>query len=144
MWEIAPGLTSDGTDYYLLNTAADMAAMTSGNTLATDLWGATGLAANYINLGTTFGALWAISVNRITSFGSASQVFSEATSGNNWAATGAGIPLSAGVGGTNAFGNDGLWDYKPNEMCPIAGGDWSAASNAGVWEIGRASCRERV
>jgi len=133
IWEVSPGITSDGTNFYILKTSASMKAVTSGNTLATDLWGATGIAALYDSLGATYEALTASSTLKY--FGSASQVISEATSGNAWNAAGAGIPLLAGIGGTNAFGNDGLWDYRPNELCPVAGGNWDDAGNAGVWAL---------
>jgi len=134
-WEICLGLTSNGTNYYILKTSAAMKDITAGNTLATDAWGATGIAALYDSLGTTYGALWATSASRITYFGAATQVLDEATSGNAWNATGAGIPLEGGVGGTNAFGNDVLYDYKPNEMCPIVAGHWSASATAGAWAL---------
>ncbi len=135
VWEITPGLTSNGTNLYILKTSATMKNVTGSNTLATDLWGATGIAALYDDLGTTYGALWATGANRTPLFGAATQVFSEATSGNAWNYAGFGGPLAAGIGGTNAFGNDILYDYKPNEMCPISGGGWSYSSNAGVWTL---------
>ena len=135
-WEITPGLTSNGTNLYVLKTTAQMKSVTGGNTLSTDLWGATGIAALYDDLGTTYGATWATGANRTTYYGSSSQVFSEATSGNAWNFAGLGGPLSGGVGGTNAFGNDYFLDYKPNEMCPISGGSWGASSDAGVWALG--------
>lgn len=135
VWEFCPGLTSDGTNYYLLNTAVDMKSLTNGNTLATDLNGATAYAAMYTNIGTTYGPLWATGANRVTYMGSASQVLSEATSGTAWAMAGAGIPLITGVGGTNLFGNDIIYDYKPNDMAPILGGDWNNSSSAGVWSL---------
>lgn len=135
VWEIMPfGLTSDGTNFFLLNTAADVNAMTAGNTLATDAWGATGLAALYTNIGATYGALTASNSNK--GFGSANQVLSEATGGTSWAMAGAGIPLVGGVGGSNQFGNDYFQDYRPNEMCPMSGASWNASSAAGVWALG--------
>jgi hypothetical protein len=135
MWEITPGLATDAgsSTFYILKTSAAMKNVTGGNTLATDLWGATGLAALYDSLGATYEAALASSTAKL--YGSASQVFSEATSGNAWNWAGAGAPKAAGVGGTNIFGNDGFWDYRPAEMCPISGGDWSNASNAGVWAL---------
>jgi len=133
VWEIAPGLTSDGTSFYLLNTTVDMAAVTGSNTLATDLWGTTGLAALYTNIGATYGALTASSTNKI--FGAATQVLSEATSGTAWAAAGAGIPLVGGVGGSNQFGSDYMLDYRRADMCPLVGGVWSESSYAGVWAV---------
>ena len=134
VWEITPfGLCSNGTDFYLLNTSVDVNTITAGNTLATDAWGATGLAAMYSNIGATYAALTASSTNKI--FGSASQVLSEATSGTAWAVTGAGVPLLTGVGGSNQFGNDYMYDARPNELCPIVGGVWSSSSTAGVWAL---------
>lgn len=149
VWEFSPGLSSDGTNLYLLNTSVAMKSLTGGNTLSTDAFGATGLAANYTNLGTTYEALWATGANRQVAFGNATnQVFSNATSGNAWGYAGLGLPLAAGIGGTNAFGNDGLWDYKPNEMAPLSGGAWDNASDAGVWAlnlaVGRASSYNSV
>lgn len=133
MWEINTGLTSNGSEYYALKTSVDVTTLTGGNTLNTDAWGATGIAANYDSLGATRGAAQAR--NGHVTFGSASQVFSQATSGLNWAAACAGIPLVGGVGGTNAFGNDGLWDYRPNELCVSSGGSWGSGSNAGSWAL---------
>ena len=135
LWEVNPGITSDGVSFYLLKLSADIAALTSGASLSTDLWGAAGIAANYDLLGATYGGLTASSTQKY--FNSTAQVFSESVSGDTWAATGAGIPLATGVstGGTNAMGNDGLWDYRPNQMCPIAGGAWDSGATAGVWAL---------
>lgn len=133
MWEIRLGLTSNGTNYYLLKTSVDVGTITSGNTLATDAWGATGLAAMYDNIGATYESMQATS--SFKNIGAAGQVLSAATSGTAWAAAGAGIPLSTGTGGSNQFGNDGLWDYRPNELCVISGGSWGDGSNAGVWAL---------
>ena len=134
VWEIMPfGMTSNGTNFYLLNTAADVTAMTSGNTLATDAWGAAGLAALYTNIGATYEALTASNSNK--TFGSASQVLSEATSGTAWAMAGAGVPLVGGTGGSNQFGNDYFYDARPNELCPLSGAYWANALLAGVWAL---------
>jgi hypothetical protein len=133
-WSIELGFTSNGSNFFLLNTSVDVATITGGNSLATDAWGATGLAAMYTDLGTTYGALTASNSNKV--FGSASQVLSEATSGTAWAAAGAGIPLLAGVGGSNQFGSDYMLDYRPNELCGFSGGSWGNGSGAGVWALG--------
>jgi hypothetical protein len=133
MWEINLGLTSNGTNFYLLKTAADMATVTNGNTLATDLWGATGYAALYDDLGTTFEALAGSATNKV--MGSAAQVLSASNSGTAWAAAGSGLPLAGGVGGSNAFGNDFFYDAKPNELCAFSGGDWFGGGGAGVWAL---------
>lgn len=133
MWEIAPGLTSDGANYYLLKTAANITSATGGNTLATDLWGATGLAALYDSVGATYESLTASGTNKI--FGAATQVLSPATTGTAWSMTGAGIPLTTGVGGSNAFGSDYFYDARPNELCVVSGGSWYHGGNAGVWAL---------
>jgi hypothetical protein len=133
MWEVNLGLTSNGTHYFLLRTTTDVNAITSGTTLATDAWGATGLAAMYDNIGETYESLTA--TNSVKNFGAAGQVLSQATSGTAWGATGAGIPLATGTGGSNQFGNDGLWDFRPDQLCVISGGNWADGSGAGVWTL---------
>jgi len=140
MWEVNPGITSDATNYYILNTGVRMRDVTGGNTLSTDLFGTTGIAAIYASLGVTYGALWATGANRAIALGNAvAQTLSEAVSGSAWNAAGAGVPLS--VGGLNAFGNDFLWDYKPNELCPLAGGGWGTYRAAGVWALSLSAVR---
>ena len=133
MWEVNLGLTSNGTHYHLLKTTADVTAITSGTTLATDAWGATGLAAMYDNIGATYESMTASNSNK--PFGAAAQVLSHATSGTAWGAAGAGIPLATGTGGSNQFGNDYFYDARPNELCVLAGGSWGNGSNAGVWTL---------
>ncbi len=141
VWEIAPGLTTDaaGTTFYILKLAAQMKALTGGNTGATDHWGATGIAALFDALGATYGALMASST--VKYLGNAAQVFSEAVNGTAWAAAGAGIPLIGGTGGTNAFGSDGIWDYRVADMCAVASGDWSNSGSSGPGALGCAGAR---
>jgi len=132
VWDIEPfGVTSNGVNYFLLNTAVDVTTITGGNTLATDAWGATGLAAMYTDIGITYEALTASNSNKI--FGSAAQVLSAATNGTAWAMAGAGVPLATGVGGSNQFGNDYMYDAHPNEMCVVGGAAWSLSLRAGPW-----------
>lgn len=146
LWEIAPGLTMDNSDpatgkFYILKTSADMAAVTGGNSLATDLWGSTGLAALYDDLG-VMNSFTGYAVNfsdRLIYMGSGSQVLSGSTSGTAWKMTGAGIPLAAG--GSNQFGSDGLWDYSTGDLCPICGGYWDNSSSAGVWALNLSNSR---
>lgn len=136
VWEFSPGLTSDGTNLYLLNTSVSMKSLTGGNTLATDAFGATGLAANYTSIGATYQSLtktngWLLTGN------STAQVLSAATSGNDWFLTGFGVPITGGTGGSNAFGNDGVYQPAawPNELAPLSGGDWGGSAGAGVWSL---------
>ena len=133
LWEINTGFISNGTNYYLLKTSVDINSLTGGNTLSTDAFGAASIAANYDLLGATYGALTASSTAK--TLGAATQVFDGATSGTAWSATGSGIPLLTGIGGTNQMGNDVLYDYRPNEMCAVAGGSWSNGASAGVWAL---------
>lgn len=132
MLEVAYGLTSDGSNYYGLKTGMRLRDLTGANaTGAYSFFGATGIAANYDNYGPDIGAVGGS--NAYTAFGSASQTLSKDTSGEGWFATGAGIPLAEG--GTNLFGNDGLWDYRPNELCPRVSAPWNGGSDAGVWAL---------
>jgi len=133
VWEAELGLTSNGTNFYMLKTSTDVATITGGTTLATDAWGATGLAAMYDSLGATYESLTNSASNK--TFGAAAQVLSAATSGTAWGFAGLGIPLSAGVGGSNQFGNDYLYDARPNELCAFSGGGWYNGSSAGVWAL---------
>ena len=142
VWEYSPGLTSDGTNLYLLNTAVSMKSLTGGNTLATDAFGATGLAANYTSIGATYQSL--TKANGWVNTGNATaQVLSTATSGNDWAMAAQGIPLTGGTGGTNAFGNDGVYQPSawPAELAPVSGGAWASSSGAGVWASALADVR---
>ena len=131
LWEILVGVTILDGSYYILKKEARMAGLTAGVTLDTDAWGAAGLAKNYTELGPAFGALGTKSDRAI---GSASQVFSSETEGLEWEAACSGIPLADGMGGTNLFGNDRLYDANmPEHMCIAAGGAWNTSVNAGVW-----------
>lgn len=132
MWEIALGLTYLGGNYYILSTDAAVADLTAGDSLATDAWGTAGVAANYLLLGATYGSL-GTAPGSSRAIGSATAVLANTVAGLGWAAAGAGIPLVDGVGGTNLFGNDRLYDNNPTHMCPLAGGNWSSGASAGVW-----------
>lgn len=156
LWEVTPGLTvhvgtggtyANGESYLgTLKTSKAIKSLTGSNSGATDMWGVAGFTENYEVLGyysanAPFGALHGD--NAAVKFGkyvapTTYQVFSAATSGAaTWGLTGLGIPQHDGTsaGGTNPFGSDGFWDYKPNEMCPISGGYWGLAANAGVWAL---------
>lgn len=134
MWEICIGITYLDGNYHILKTTARMADLTPGFSLETDAWGTAGVAANYDVLGPTHGTL---GTGPATSraIGSANMVLSNATSGLDWAGACAGIPQANGVGGTNLFGNDRLYDNNPTHMCPVAGGSWSIGASAGVWAL---------
>lgn len=133
VYNIATGLTSDGTNYYILKSDVDVSTLTSGASLATDVWGAASYSANYTNVGPSYGAMDNAEVDK--RMGSANQVLSEAIDGLGWEMTGAGIPLLDGVGGSNMFGNDYFYPRLVSNLCPIVGGRWSAYASAGCWAL---------
>lgn len=136
IYTIDLGLVAEtaGTHYYVLKTSARMKDMTAGVGGALDLWGTAGqLAANYDDLGVTYGAATDSASSKY--YGNAAQVFSEATNGLAWQWAGLGGPLVGGVGGTNPFGNDLFYDTQPADMCPLSGGTWNTSSTAGVWDF---------
>lgn len=144
MWDITPGITSDGTNYYVLKTTVAMKTLTGGNTVSTDAFGSAGITANYDSVGTTYGFAGNFLASPSQRFGNgANQVISEATSGNLWVQAGLGIPTSTGVsaGGTALFGTDFAYDGRPSELCPLSGGDWLGGSDAGVWALALVNVR---
>ncbi len=119
--------------FYAAKTATAMKSYTSGNTLATDHWGATGVAATMTEFTPPFKSGYAYSM----AMGSGTnQVLSEATSGAGWLLTGMGFP-KAGTGvdatGTNTFGKDYFCQYIVNELCLVSSGSWNTGTRAGVW-----------
>ncbi len=133
--------TSGGSAYYgtfsVLKTSVSMKSLTGGNTLSTDHWGATGVAANFDTIVLNFNTTYPNN-GYAQKFGNgAGQVLSEAVSGDGWVRAGAGLPKAAGMStsGTNTFGTDYYYQSIVNDLCPIAGGSWSAGPSAGVWGL---------
>jgi hypothetical protein len=138
--EVSPGLTCNGSGFYLLKPGAAMRAVTGGNTLATDLWGVAGLSALYDSVGTTLGALSGL--DQVLRWGNgAAAALSTAVSGDAWRRTGFGLLEAASAAGTNRFGEDYARDFLRNELCPLAGGDWTTSAYAGVWAVTLANAR---
>lgn len=134
MWQVGFGLTSDGSNYYVLKTSKRLRDLIGTDaSSANSFFGSAGISANYDLVGSTYGGMTASNSQKL--MGSTSLVFDPAVSGTGWAMTGAGIPLATGIGGTNAFGSDGFWDYRPNEMCPVVGAHWASAGAAGPWAV---------
>ncbi len=111
----------------------------AGNTLATDHWGATGVAAMMEPFSPAFKTAGGGVVYQ--RFGSGNQVLSEATSGDGWLLTGLGIPKDAnGMSTTGTdlfFGRDQYSQYIRNNLCLTSCQHWYASSLAGcgvsVW-----------
>jgi hypothetical protein len=131
-----PGTVTKGT-FYAAKEAAAMKGFTAGNTLATDHWGAVGVAA----LMDAFVPVFATAGGGVFAqrYGSGfNQVFSEAVNGANRLLTGLGLPAAAtglSTGGDNLFGKDYFYQYIVNDLCSISCGYWGDATNAGVWRL---------
>lgn len=128
--------TSGGTmtfgTFYVHKNSASQKTLTAGNTLTTDLWGATGVAAHSDVVAIPFanGACAQYFGN------AANQVLSEAVSGDAWKLAGLGFPKAASgvsAAGSSLFGNDYFYEYFTNDMVPISCLSWNGYSAAGVW-----------
>jgi len=133
--------TSGGTlrygTFYALNTSYAAKDLTGGNTLATDQFGATGVANHSTAIVPTFRTDY--SQNDFSKrYGRGSnQVLNAATSGDGWTLTGLGAPLAEGISdgtsGSNLFGADYMYQKITNELCLISGANWNGGWLAGVW-----------
>jgi len=135
MYEVNIGMTymSSTGFFYVAKEAIAMKDFTSGNSAATDHWGATGVAAmmDVLTLSYVTGNDGWIYFGNTTN-----QVLSESISGNSWILTGLGFPESIdglSAAGTNLFGKDGFYRYLRDELCVLSCGFWNNTSSAGVW-----------
>lgn len=130
--------TSGGTltagTMYALSTSASASDLTSGNSLATDAWGATGVAAHSQAVAPTWRTDYPNNGFDLRHGDGAAQVFDAAITGDAWLRTANGLPLAVGAssGGTNLYGTDQLYQKIVNESCPNVGGHWADAAKAGV------------
>jgi hypothetical protein len=109
---------------------------TSGNSLATDHWGDTGVAAMMDEFTPVFETGYPSNGFAQRMGSGANQVLDEAVSGNGLVLTSLGMPKDAdGVDttGTNLFGKDYFYQYIRNELCVLSAGTWGYTSAAGVW-----------
>jgi len=129
------GTVRHGT-HYVWKTTTAAKDITSGATLATDAWGATGVAAHSDPITPTWRTDHPNNGAGQRYGNSTNAVFSAATSGDDWVRAALGFPAaSSGVssGGTAPFGTDYFYSYITNQLCPRAGGAWAYGSGAGVW-----------
>jgi len=129
------GTTTSGT-FYLAKEATAMKDFSSGDSGATDHWGATGVAAMMDSFTPAFESAYANNSFSQRMGSGANQVLDEAVSGNGWLLAGLGLPQDAdGVDttGTNQFGKDYFYQYIRNELCVLSCHYWTDASTAGVW-----------
>ena len=140
-----PGTITKGT-FYLAKEATAMKNFTSGNSGATDHWGATGVAAMMDSFSPAFETGYANN-SYSQRYGSGSnQVLAEDISGNNWLLSGLGFPKDADgidTSGTNLFGTDYFYQYIRNELCLISCASWYSTSSAGVWYVSWYNSRTR-
>ncbi len=130
--------TLRGGTWYAWKTATAANDITGSNTLATDAWGATGVAAHSSAIVPTWRTDYPNNAVVQRCGNSTNQVFSAATSGNDWVRMGLGMPAAAtGVSpsGTALFGADYFYQYAANELCPLASGYWGDSTAAGVWAV---------
>jgi hypothetical protein len=130
--------------FYVAKEATAMKDFSSGNSAATDHWGATGVAAMMDALTPAFATTSGANGIAQRYGNSTNQVLEEETSGNAWLLTALGLPKAAGMseGGSSLFGADWYYQYVRNELCPRSGGGWVGASNTGVWFLSLSNARE--
>ena len=122
--------------FHAARTTTAMRNFTHGSTLATDHWGATGVAAMMEPLG--FSPLRTDHPNNGFSRrvgDGANQVLDAATSGAGYRRTGLGIPRVAAMGGSgiNRYGQDNCYQLIRNELALLVSANWVDGSTAGVW-----------
>ena len=128
--------TSGGTltngKFYTLKPSVDIAAVTAGNTLATDHWGATGVAALFDELQMQFATTYPNNGFGMRYGSGANAVFS-LTSAASRARAMAGMPESGGVSvsGANLMGGDSFYQSFTDQPCVISRGHWGYGSLAG-------------
>lgn len=122
--------------FHAAKEATAMRNFASGNSGATDHWGATGVAAMMEPLG--FSPLRTDYPNNGFSRrvgDGANAALDPATGGAGYKRTALGVPQAAAMGasGINRFGQDYYYQYIRNELALIVSANWSHGSNAGVW-----------
>ena len=125
------GTVINGT-FYTLKESVDIAAVTSGTTLATDHWGATGVAAQFdvvtMNFATTY-------PNNAYAqrYGNAANAVFDMSTANGRVLTMLGMPAAAGMStaGSNAMGLDYYYQSIRDQLCVFSRGYWDNGSIAG-------------
>jgi hypothetical protein len=132
--------------FYAAKEATAMKDFTSGATIATDHWGATGVAALMAAFVPPFETAYPNNEFAQRMGSGANQVLDESVSGAGYVLTGLGVAKDAdGIDttGTNLFGKDYLYQYIRNQLCVCSAGNWSSGSPAGVWNSLWSSGRTR-
>lgn len=125
------GSLTTGT-FYALKSSADIAAVTSGASSATDHWGATGVAAQFDAVPMNFATVYPANGIGQRYGNAANAVFSMATAADR-ARSMLGMPAAGGMStaGANLMGLDYYYQYIRDQLCVISRGSWAAGSSAG-------------
>ena len=119
--------------WYALKESADIAAVTGGNSGATDHWGATGVAALMDAVTLEFAMTYS-SNGYDQRYGNGANAVFDMDDAASRARAMLGMPEAGGVStsGTNLFGQDYYYQYVRNELCVISRGGWDNGWSAGV------------
>lgn len=131
------GGTATYGKWYVAKQATAMKTFTSGNSAATDHWGATGVAAMMEEFTPVFETSGGGAFAQRMGSGS-NQVLSSSLSGSGWLLAGMGFPKDEnGIDTTvtDLFGKDYYYQYLRNEICLLSSGYWSDTTGAGVWGV---------
>jgi hypothetical protein len=136
------GLMYWGT-FYIAKNSVSMRQFTSGNTLSTDHFGITGASNMMQSFVPKYNTTYPNNISAQLFGNGANQVFSEATSGDDWLRTCAGLPMSGGTSpvGTSVFGNDYSYQAFTDEMIPMGNGAFNSLNTAGIWEMAHTVAR---
>jgi len=132
-----PGTVTIGK-WYVAKEATSMKDFTAGATLATDHWGATGVAAMMQEFTPAFETSGGGPFTQRMGSG-ANQVLAEDISGAEWLLTGMGFPKAANgidTTGTDLFGKDYFYQHIEDALCLGSSGSWYGTAPAGVWYVG--------
>jgi len=129
--DYSSGLTSLTGKFYMLKESVDLKNVTSGTSLATDLWGATGVAAMYDEIDIDFCGGFDVRYGN-----GANQVFSGEVNRalNAYKVSAAGLPMNKDSygSGTALMGYDYCYIYMVNQLAPLGFGAWDSSAGAGV------------
>lgn len=132
------GGTATAGTFYAAKESTRMRDFTSGTTLATDHWGATGVAARMEPLAWPLRSDYPNNGFALRFGSGAERVLSADVAGAGRVLTGLGLPrqgLALSAAGTNLFGADYHYQYVRLDMCLLSAGNWYDGSSAGVWAL---------
>jgi hypothetical protein len=129
--------TSGGTltvgKFYALKPTANVETMTAGATLASDYWGAAGVAANYDEISLNFATAYPNNATAQRYGNAGNAVFGWVTDADR-ARSMLGMPAPGGmsVAGSALMGNDYYFQFIRDALCVLSRGLWNNGSGAGV------------